>query len=159
MTLFHLRDRLKGILGRGAKDVPAAATPVVPAPPVAAETAPRSTAPAPRPSAPTPTAAPPSPAPSAANTQEPASDADEEKQRRHWARTRKGMLGWLVEQGGSASMAAMHERSEKKFFVAHRAFSRLMEEFTEEALVEYTATTGLVVLTEAGRAAHAELLA
>jgi hypothetical protein len=76
---------------------------------------------------------------------------DEEKQARHWARTRAGMLKWLVEQGGQASMADMHDRSEKRYFVAHRAFSRLMEEFTGEELVTYA--QGTVTLTAAGRAA------
>ncbi|MBM4391165.1 MAG: hypothetical protein FJ090_08590 [Deltaproteobacteria bacterium] len=77
---------------------------------------------------------------------------DPAKQARHWARTRKGMLKWLADQGGSASMKEMHDKAEAKYFVAHRSFSRLMEEFTEEGLVTYSGTTGLVELTDQGRA-------
>ena len=78
--------------------------------------------------------------------------SDEAKQARHWQRTRKGMLKWLAEQGGTATLADMHTKSESKYFVAHRQFSRLMEEFTEQGLVNYSGATGIVELTEAGRA-------
>jgi hypothetical protein len=69
---------------------------------------------------------------------------EEEKQKRHWDKTRKGVLKWLDEQGGSASMKDMHDFSERKFFIAHRSFSRLMEELTEDGTVTYDATTGVV---------------
>lgn len=78
---------------------------------------------------------------------------DAEKQARHWQKTRKGMLKWLAEQGGSANMKDMHDHSERRFFVAHRGFSNLMTEFTEEGLVNYTAATGLIEITDAGKAA------
>lgn len=61
------------------------------------------------------------------------------------------MLRWLAEHDGDAPMADMHAHSEAKYFVAHRAFSRLMEEFTAEGLVDYG--SGRVILTDAGRAA------
>ncbi len=146
MTPFHFRDRLKGLLGRKPTEAetPARTAAVEPAvAPVSTPTPVAAAAPASTPASPTPPA-----------DDDETRSPDEEKQHRHWLRTRKGMLTWLVEHGGTATMADMHERSEKKFFVAHRGFSRLMEEFTEEGLVEYTATTGLVVLTDAGRVAH-----
>lgn len=174
MTPFHLRDRLKKALGSLMGD-PAASdpNPVEPlrpverepvrpvaavAPPAAAPVVPVPTpvtvaAPAPVvASAPAPVAAPEVAGPPAADApSKTPSAADLAKQAKHWQRTRKGMLKWLVEQGGEASMADMHAKSEAKYFVAHRGFSRLMEEFTGEELVTYVG--GQVTLTEAGRQA------
>ncbi len=48
-------------------------------------------------------------------------------------------------------MKDMHDRSESKYYVGHRSFSRLMEEFTAEELVTYSG--GTVSITDAGRAA------
>lgn len=79
---------------------------------------------------------------------------DEEKQAKHWQKTRTGMLKWLVEQGGRVNLATMHDHSERRYFIAHRRFSDLMTEFTNEGLVEYTRESGLVELTEAGRTAE-----
>jgi hypothetical protein len=61
-------------------------------------------------------------------------------------------LTWLVDHGGQANMGDMHDHSEKRYFVAHRGFSRLMEEFTDEELVTYQ--DGIVALTDAGREAQ-----
>lgn len=154
MTPFHLRDRLKKILGLqtqlptprpiGEVHVPLTDVPTVVRAPGTLVTAPAPGVPAPVepvPGVPAPVAADPA-APSA---------ADLAKQAKHWQRTRKGMLKWLVEQGGEATMADMHAKSETKYFVAHRSFSRLMEEFTGEELVTYI--DGRVALTESGRAA------
>lgn len=154
MTPFHLRDRLKKILGlrtelptpRPFDEVPVPLTdvPTVIRAPATLVTAPAAVEPPPVvPAAPVPVAASAEPAPP--------SEADLAKQAKHWLRTRKGMLKWLVEQGGEATMADMHTKSEAKYFVAHRSFSRLMEEFTGEELVTYV--DGRVALTEAGRAA------
>ncbi len=168
MTPFHLRDRLKkavrSLMGDPVASDPNPVEPLRPtAPAVAAP--PTAKAPVQAPpvveSAPTvataPVAAPAVAAPEAAappaaeaSTKTP-SAADLAKQAKHWQRTRKGMLKWLVEQGGEASMADMHAKSEAKYFVAHRSFSRLMEEFTDEELVTYVG--GQVTLTEAGRKA------
>lgn len=168
MTPFHLRDRLKkavrSLLGDPVASDP---NPVEPLRPTAPEVTPPPTAKAPvqappvvesapavaaapvaAPAVAAPEAAAPPAAEAAAKTP---SAADLAKQAKHWQRTRKGMLKWLVEQGGEASMADMHAKSEAKYFVAHRSFSRLMEEFTGEELVTYVG--GQVTLTEAGRKA------
>lgn len=168
MTPFHLRDRLKkavrSLIGDPVASDPNPVEPLRPTAPAATPpTAHVAPAPSPAPAAePTPAPAPaaaaapvaapaPAPAPSADTTPKTASAAELAKQAKHWQRTRKGMLKWLVEQGGEASMADMHAKSEAKYFVAHRSFSRLMEEFTGEELVTYVG--GQVTLTEAGRKA------
>ncbi|MSQ02193.1 MAG: hypothetical protein EXR71_09925 [Myxococcales bacterium] len=165
MTPFHLRDRLKklaqGVMGDPvasdqrapsvvlsrpvAAPIPAAATTAAAAPIPAA-------APPVRPSERPPAVALP-PAPPEAGAAPGPTEAEKAKTAKHWQKTRSGMLHWLKEQGGAAPMSAMHDRSEARYFVAHRSFSRLMEEFTGEALVTYEG--GVVTLTAAGKAAAA----
>jgi hypothetical protein len=162
MTPFHLRARLKAAVLGQKEDAPVvapppplpraappvtptgSAAPAAPPPPVAA--APVPVAPAPVPPARAQAAPPP-----ATDAVKKASDA--EKAARHWARTRKGLLRWLAEGGGSAPMADMHAQSEAKYFIGHKRFSDLMVELTGEGLVEFGG--GTVTLTEAGRAAAA----
>ena len=73
----------------------------------------------------------------------------EERQRAYFERTRKGVLRWLADQGGSAPMREMHDFSQSKFLVAHQGFSKLMEACVDEGLVEFD--RGTVTLTDAGR--------
>ena len=53
---------------------------------------------------------------------------------------------------GRMSMADMHDHSERRYFIAHRSFSDLMETWIGEGLVAYDAETGTVTVTDAGRA-------
>jgi len=89
------------------------------------------------------------PAPAAAP---PAADANAERQKKHWDRTRKGVLRFVREKGGSATLRDLHDHSEQTYFVAHVSFSRLMEELTGEALLSYDHNTATAALTDAGRA-------
>ena len=84
---------------------------------------------------------------------EPPKDADaEEKQRKFMARARKGLLTKVSEAGGSIPLGELHDHSEKRYFIAHRAFSTLMEEMVAEGLLDYESGTGIARLTDAGRA-------
>ncbi len=76
---------------------------------------------------------------------------DEAKVKKHREKTKKAVLKQLIKLGGVASLADLHDYSEKKFFVAHRAFSSLMEEYVEEGLLLWDATTGMATITDAGR--------
>ncbi len=126
----------------------------------------------PEPAAPTPTAAPaPAPLPPLPNPtlRDPsegvvtgsrgatpaaakAAQSPEERTAAHWARTRQGLLRFTDEQGGSASLRALHEHSERTYFVAHVQFSRMMEELTDDGLLDYDEDTATAALTDAGRA-------
>ena len=170
MTPFHLRDRLKK-LAQGVMGDPVASdrrepyAVVVPPPPSAPVAAPATVAPVatPLPAAAAaaspvrpserPAAAPLPPAPPEPGAPAGPTEAEKAKTAKHWQKTRAGMLHWLKEQGGSAPMSTMHDRSEARYFVAHRSFSRLMEEYTGEGLVTYEG--GVVALTDAGKAAAA----
>ena len=74
----------------------------------------------------------------------------EDKQRAHFERTKKGVLRWLAEQGGSATLADLHEYSSSKFLVAHQGFSKLMESCVEDQLVDYDRPTNTATLTPTG---------
>ena len=78
-----------------------------------------------------------------------ADGVSEEKQRAYFERTKKGVLVWLADLGGSAEMREMHDYSANKFLVAHQGFSKLMEACVDEGLVEFD--RGTVTLTDAGR--------
>ena len=65
----------------------------------------------------------------------PAPDPILAKQKKHWEKTRKGVLAHLADNGGSMHLAALHGFSEQRFFVGHAAFSRLLEELVAEGLV------------------------
>lgn len=75
----------------------------------------------------------------------------DEKQKNFFERARKGVLTWLSDHGGSASLAEMHEYSERKFLIAHQGFSRMMESFVDEGLVTHDQGTGTATLTDAGK--------
>ncbi len=158
---FQLRQRLRGRFSKlvGAEDP---ATAPVPAP------SPAVVAPAPAPPAPPPTAAPavapkvvakvdpPSPD-AAASAAEAGPEAEEEARLaaravRHLARTRHGLMGFLVESGGTSDLGALHDRSERKYFVGHKKFSDLMESMIEDGHITYDHGDGIARITDAGRA-------
>lgn len=82
-----------------------------------------------------------------------ADPVSEERQKAYFERARKGVLAWLAEREGAATtLAEMHEYSSTKFLVAHQGFSKMMESFVDEGLVDYDEETGTATLTETGRA-------
>lgn len=141
-----IKDRVKGALGLGA---PAEAA--RPAAPMARSSAVESSAPtAPAsatPEAPRP-AAPPPPPPKALSPEE------QEKQAKiaaHFEKARKGVLRHLAENGGTMSMGDMHDFSERRYFVAHQGFSRMMEGFVTDGFIAYNHAIGEATITDAGR--------
>ncbi len=133
----RIKGRVKRLLGQDDRPAPGAAAPPAVSPP------------------PAPAASPPAPpAPPVGQTEEEAEQA--RKLARIMLRARKGTLQFVDEQGGVASLADMHENSERRYFVAHKRFSDLMEGLVAEALIDYDASVGEATLTEAGRSWLAE---
>lgn len=145
---------------------PAAPSSPPPLPPLPHQPARASRPPGMSPSAPAAPAAPPASTPPPASSRpatpatltshtppsaQAAAESPEERQARHWARTRAGLLRFVDEQGGSATLRQLHEYSERTFFVAHVQFSKMMEELTDEALLDYDQDTATASLTDAGR--------
>jgi hypothetical protein len=125
-----------------------------PADPIRVGGQPPAGAPASAPSAPTPPAEAPAAATSTAQTPAGARAAasPEARQAAHQARTRLGLLRFVHESGGRATLRALHEHSERTYFVAHMGFSRVMEQLTDEGLLDFDHDTGIATLTDAGRA-------
>lgn len=66
-------------------------------------------------------------------------------------RARRGVLKFVSDRGGSASLGEIHEFSEKRFLIMHQGFSRLMEGIVSDGLVEFDATSNTATLTRAGQ--------
>jgi hypothetical protein len=81
-----------------------------------------------------------------------AEPVSEERQKAFFERARKGVLTWLAQQdGAAASLGDMHEHSSGKFLIAHQGFSKMMESFVAEGLVDYDEAARTATLTDAGR--------
>lgn len=80
---------------------------------------------------------------------EPVSEA---RQKAYLEKARKGMLTWLAQRdGASATLGDMHEHSSGRFLIAHQGFSKMMESFVDEGLVDYDVDTRTATLSAAGR--------
>ena len=66
-------------------------------------------------------------------------------------RARAGVLRFVSDRGGSASLGDIHEFSEKKYFIMHQGFSRLMEGMVSEGLIDFDRTSNTASLTRAGQ--------
>lgn len=151
----RIKSRVKRILGQEepVRDVMAPPGGPDPAPsrPVAPVSA---SAPAVAPAPPAPTAA--SPKERLAARARPAPEPgpakiDEDKKRQARLKAKKAVLQFLIKEGGEAGMKEMHDFSERRYFVAHKAFSDLMEEYLAEELIEFDQETYRATLTDEGR--------
>ena len=73
----------------------------------------------------------------------------EEKQKAHWLKTKKAVLGQAMEKGGTAGLGDLHTYAESHWFIAHQQFSMMMEECVDEELVTFE--DGEFTVTEKGR--------
>ena len=77
----------------------------------------------------------------------------EERQKAFFEKARKGVLTWLAKrEGGSATLREMHDHSSERYLIAHQGFSKMMESFMAEKLIDYDERTMTATLTDAGRA-------
>lgn len=156
----RIKDRLKRALGKAPQPASEPAPQQPPSPPKAAAeaAAPKAAAPSPQAPAPAPpkAAVPKRPAMPEGAVSRPAPGSPKareispDKQRKAILRAKKGTLRFVQDKGGVAHLGEMHDNSERRYFVAHRGFSRLMEEMTEEGLLDYDEATGESRLTPAG---------
>jgi len=81
-----------------------------------------------------------------------AEPVSEERQKAYFERARKGMLTWLSKrEGATATLAEMHDHSSERFLIAHQGFSKMMESFVADGLIDYDAATRTATLNDAGR--------
>ena len=74
-----------------------------------------------------------------------------QRQKAIFEKARKGVLKFLSDQGGKINMGELHDFSMNRFLIQHQGFSRMMETFVDEGLVEYDPLTQDTTLTDAGR--------
>lgn len=53
--------------------------------------------------------------------------------------------------GAAATLAEMHTYSGDRFLIVHQGFSKMMESFVGEGLIDYDQATMTAALTDAGR--------
>jgi hypothetical protein len=81
-----------------------------------------------------------------------AEPVSEERQKVYFERARKGVLTWLSKrENASATLAEMHDHSAERFLIAHQGFSKMMESFVDEGLVDCDVNTRTATLSDAGR--------
>ncbi len=70
---------------------------------------------------------------------------------RHRVRTICARLSLTIDKGGMAPLGDLHDLSEKRFFIAHKAFSDLMEEMVEIGVFNFNWNTQEETITEQGQ--------
>ncbi len=75
----------------------------------------------------------------------------EQKQKELLEKARRGVLKFVQEKGGTASLADMHDFSMNRYLIQHQAFSQLMETMVDQKLVDYDFANSQATLTDAGR--------
>ena len=79
-----------------------------------------------------------------------APNEQEQKIAKHFEKTRVAMLKFLHENGKTAHLKEMHDLSERRYFIAHRRFSDLMESLVDHGLIEFRQETNEATITTAG---------
>ena len=82
--------------------------------------------------------------------EKPPSEQDE-KILKHRRRTKVALLKLTVKSDGTAPLGDLHDLAEKRYFIAHKAFSDLMEEMVAEGLFLYDWSAGEASITEQGK--------
>ena len=71
---------------------------------------------------------------------------------KHRRRTICALLSLTIEEGGTASLGDLHDLSERRYFIAHKAFSDLMEEMVQMGIFTFNWETQEATITEQGQA-------
>ena len=74
----------------------------------------------------------------------------DDKEARHFEKARRGVLTFVQGEGGVSTLHAMHSYSERRYFIAHKKFSELMEGLVDEGLITYDPAEGEATLLPAG---------
>lgn len=74
-----------------------------------------------------------------------------EPQKALWEKARKGVVQKLIESGGKATLADLHDFSLNKYFIQHQRFSMLMESLVNDGLVEFDWVNHEASITEVGK--------
>ena len=146
MSRFGLRKKIKQVLGfvEPPKEQPPSPTPRAPVKPVSSKSTASdvmSTNSEPKKTK--------AESATSSKTDQPASEQDE-KILKHRKRTKIAMLKQAVKSNGTAPLGDLHDLAERRYFIAHKAFSDLMEEMVAEGLFLYDWNAGEATITEQG---------
>ena len=97
----------------------------------------------------TPKPIPPKSEPASVEEAQPATEQDE-KILKHRRRTKIALLKLTAKSNGTAALGDLHDLAERRYFIAHKAFSDLMEEMVAEGLFLYDWGAGEASITELG---------
>jgi hypothetical protein len=61
------------------------------------------------------------------------------------------LLQLAIDNGGTASLGDLHDLAERRYFIAHKAFSDLMEEMVAKGVFQYDWGTQVATVTEVGQ--------
>ena len=78
-------------------------------------------------------------------------DVQAAKIAKHFEKTRRAMLKFLEDHDGTSHLKEMHDLSERRYFIAHRRFSDLMESLVDDGLIEFDHAKNEASLTVQGR--------
>lgn len=146
MSRFGLRKKIKRALGFVDSHQEQRATPQPKSPVVTSTMTPSESTPvssAPKPSVPTVEST------SAPVDTQPTSEQDE-KILKHRRRTKIALLKLTAKSNGTAALGDLHDLAERRYFIAHKAFSDLMEEMVAEGVFLYDWSAGEASITELG---------
>lgn len=74
----------------------------------------------------------------------------DEKILKHRQRTKIALLKLTSKSNGTAALGDLHDLAERRYFIAHKAFSDLMEEMVAEGVFLYDWSAGEASITELG---------
>ena len=75
----------------------------------------------------------------------------DDKQNAFLEKARKGVLKHLAEKGGKLPMSEMHDYSLNRYLIQHQSFSKMMETFVDEGLVDFDWSTMEATITDVGK--------
>lgn len=75
---------------------------------------------------------------------------EDQKILKHRRRTKVALLKLAVKSNGTAPLADLHDLAERRYFIAHKAFSDLMEEMVAEGIFLYDWSAGEATITDLG---------
>ena len=75
----------------------------------------------------------------------------DDKQKAFFEKARQGVLKYLADKGGTLTMNELHEYSLNRYLIQHQSFSKMMETFVDEKLVDFDWATMQATITDAGK--------
>ena len=146
MSRFGLRKKIKRVLGFVDSEHEQPATPQPKSPVVSPKVAPSDSATV----STIPKSSKPINEPVVSTVEKQSTSEQDEKILKHRRRTKIALLKLTAKSNGTAALGDLHDLAERRYFIAHKAFSDLMEEMVAEGVFLYDWSAGEASITELG---------